>query len=57
MTTNHQIVWGALWTVVGGGVDKAVVLVDAEMKSKRVGFNNERQTFKRKKTKYDQWAS
>ena len=23
---------GALWTVVGGGVDKTVVLVDAEMK-------------------------
>ena len=29
----------ALWTVVGGGVDKTVVLVDAEMKCKRVRLN------------------
>ena len=46
---------GARWTVVG--VDKTVVLVDAEMKCKRVSFNYERQTFKRKKAKFDQWAS
>ena len=32
---------GALWTVVGGGVDKIVVLVDVEMKCKRVSFNYE----------------
>ena len=47
---------GALWTVVGG-VDQTVVLVDAEMKCKRVSFNYERQTFKHKKAKFDQWAS
>ena len=48
---------GALWTMFGGGVDKTIVLVDAEMKCKRVSFNYERQTFKHKKAKFNQWAS
>ena len=46
---------GALWIVVGGGADKNVVLVNAEMK--RVSLNYERQRLKHKKAKFDQWAS
>ena len=39
---------GLLWTVVGGGVDKTVVLVDNEKKCKRVNLNYDRQTFRKR---------
>ena len=44
---------GALWTIVGGGVDKTVVLVDAEMKCKRGSLNYETDI----QAKFDEWAS